>query len=146
MCNKCPDYPSSRISKEYLVPCDVYWTFFIAYMVKAEVPLITDLSWRRLKYQSCKNLQRQPTSAEYELHKNLRVSWDYQLHKPLLTNGCRWWVTSTRLSTPAILRDGPMECASITKIIRLSWTSRTSMEICPGRHPRSSSLDSQQRT
>ena len=63
--------------------------FFIAYIVKADGPLISDLSRRRLKYQSCKNLQRRPTSAEYELHKNLRVGWDYQLHKPPLTNGCK---------------------------------------------------------
>ena len=50
---------------------------------------ISDLSRHRLKYQFGKNLQRRPTSAEYELHKNLRVGWDYQLHKPLLSIMCQ---------------------------------------------------------
>ena len=50
---------------------------------------ISDLSRCRLKYQFGKNLQRRPTSAEYELHKNLRVGWDYQLHKPLRSIMCQ---------------------------------------------------------
>ena len=49
-----------------------------------------------------------------------------------------------KLSAPMILQDVLKEHASITRIIRLSRTSRTSMEICPRRHPRKRLLDFQQ--
>ena len=58
---------------------------------------ISDLSQHRLKYQFGKNLRRRPTSAEYELHKNLRVGWDYQLHKPLLS--IMWNIEPPRIIT-----------------------------------------------
>ena len=43
--------------------------------------------WHQLTSAEVSILQESATSAEYKLHKNFGVGWDYQSHKPPLTNG-----------------------------------------------------------
>ena len=48
MCNKCLDYPSGRISKEYVMPCDVHWTSLLLIWWKRKLcPSLTSakVSW-----------------------------------------------------------------------------------------------------
>ena len=66
------------------------------------------------------HLRPQPMSAEYELHKNLRVGWDYQLHKPPLTNGwvrhelvVKFWVFFMQCSEEKLM-------SSVNKLIGFS--------------------------